>query len=119
MRARWGKVAKASNDKGPFKLVRVESYGQEQVCEVAEVYGMQGSPPEGSRMLLIPLEGDEGKVVGIPMVPSAERFDAQKEGEQTMQHYKTKNRVTHRNNGNTIIKTKGVLYINSDEGEDA
>lgn len=108
---RWGEVVKPSNDKGPYKLVRVQSDGHEVTAIVLEPYGVQGSPLKGGQALMIPIDGDEGKMVAIIMPPPAKRTDEQKEGEVSYPNHDTGNFIKHDADGNTTIQTKGGAII--------
>lgn len=108
---RWGEVVGASNDKGPYKLVRVQSDGQEVTAIVLEPYGVQGSPMKKGQAILIPIDGDEGKMVAIIMPPPAKRTDGQKEGEVSYPNHDTGNTIKHDVDGNTTITTPSGTIV--------
>lgn len=108
---RWGEVVAASNDKGPYKLVRVQSEGHEVSAIVLEPYGIQGSPLKKGQAILIPIDGDEGKMVALVMPPPAKRTDQQKEGEVSYLNHETGNAIKHDADGNTTITTPGGCII--------
>jgi phage gp45-like len=126
--ARWGELVKVSNDKGPFKMIRVQSDGHEVSAKVIEPYGVQGSPVKDSIVLMFPLDGDEGKMVALVMPPPAKRTDQQKPGEVSYVNHDTGNAMKHDADGTTTTTTKkdhvvkagsdgrintgGILYIN-------
>lgn len=109
--ARWGEVVKASNDKGPYKLIRVQSDGHELTAIVLESYGVQGSPLNKGQCLLLPIDGDEGKMVAIVMPPPSKRTDQQKEGEVTYINHDTGNSIKHDVDGNTTIELPGGTVV--------
>lgn len=110
---RRGVVTKVSNDKGPHKLVTVKSEGQEFEVEVWETDGSESNPLEGSRCLLLPVQGDNGEMVAMIGAPPAERVDGQKPGEKTYKNHKTGNFIKHDDDGNTIISSpNGTVHIN-------
>lgn len=127
---RWGTVVGPSNDKGPHKLVRVKSDGHEATIEIIEPFGVQSNPIQGSKVLVMQLDGDEGKLVGIVMAPPARRMDKQKAGETSFASPHTANYMKHDADGNTKVvttaelkekvgadkrtNTEGIYYINCD-----
>ena len=130
MANRWATVVGPSNDKGPHRLLRVKSDGHEMTAEVYDPFGMAGNPIAGSKVLLVQLDGDEGKVVAFPMAPPARRMDKMKGGETALLSPQTGNYVKHDADGNPKIvtsaemkekvgadkrtNTEGVYYINCD-----
>jgi len=106
---RWATIKKSSNDKGPYKLVEVESDGHQFVAHVLEGYGVQGSPLKDGQALIIPVDGDEGKAVAIVMPPPAKRTDEQKEGEVSYVNHDTGNVMKHDADGTTTTTTKKDL----------
>lgn len=109
---RRGVVTKVSNDKGPHKLVTVESEGNEMEVEVMEPDGSSSSPLEGSNCWLFPVQGDAGEMVAMISAPPADRVDQQKPGEKTYKNHKTGNYIKQDDNGDTIISSAGVVHIN-------
>ncbi len=113
-------VTKVSNDKGPGKLITVESEGKEMIVEVFETDGASSSPIEGSSCLLFPVQGDDGQMVAMIGAPPAVRVDGQKAGEKTYKNHATGNSIKHDADGNTtiktssdtIIKSEGIVHIN-------
>lgn len=130
MTNRWGTVVGPSNDKGPHKLARARSDGGEVTFEVIDPWGMASNPIAGSKVLLMQLDGDEGKLVGIVMAPPARRMDKQKGGETSFASPHTGNYIRHDADGNTKtvttqglvekvgadkrVTTEGIYYINCD-----
>lgn len=107
-------VTKVSNDKGPHKLVEVESEGNKMIVEVFETDGASSNPLEGSSCMLLPVQGDPGEMVAIIGAPPADRVDGQKPGEKTYKNHKTGNSIKHDADGNTTIKTTANTIIESD-----
>lgn len=107
--ARWGQIVTVSNDKGPFKLIRVQSDGHEVTAKVLEPYGVQGSPMKDGIVLMFPLDGDEGKMIAIAMPPPAKRTDEQKPGEVSYVNHDTGNAMKHDADGTTTTTTKKDL----------
>lgn len=120
---RRGTVTKVSNDKGPHKLVEVESEGNTLVVEVMEPDGASSNPLEGSNCYLFPVQGDPGEMVAMISSPQSDRVDGQKPGEKTYKNHKTGNQIKHDDGGNTIIETSadtiiksgGIVHINPPE----
>jgi phage gp45-like len=106
-------VTKVSNDKGPVKLVTVESEGKEMDVEVFETDGASSNPLEGSSCLLLPVQGDDGQIVAIIGAPPAVRVDQQKPGEKTYKNHDSGNYIKHDADGNTVIKTTADTIIGS------
>lgn len=107
---RWGVVVKASADKGPHKIVEVETDGKTIDCFVGETFGVQSSPHEGAQVLIGLADGDEGKAVIITSMPRpGDRVDGQKEGEVTIKNHDTGNAIQHDADGHTSVKTKADL----------
>lgn len=117
---RRGVVTKVSEDKGPHKLVEVESEGNTLMVEVMEPDGSSSNPLEGSNCWLFPVQGDPGEMVAMISAPPADRVDGQKPGEKTYKNHATGNQIKHGADGNTtietsadtIIKSNGVVHIN-------
>lgn len=106
---RWGEMVGESNDKGPYKLGRFQSDGQEVTAIIMESYGVQGSPLKGGQTLLIPLDGDEGKMLAFVLPPPSKRTDQQKPGEVSYPNHDTGNVMKHDVKGNTTTTTKKEL----------
>lgn len=111
MNIRWATVTKSSNDKGPYKLVDVESDGHKFTAHVIEPYGVQGSPLKDGQALIIPVDGDEGKAVALIMPPPAKRTDQQKEGEVSYPNHDTGNTIKHDKDGHTTITTPSGTVV--------
>lgn len=116
MDGRWATITKVSEDKGPYKLVTVEAEGHEIDVIILEGYGVQGSPIKDGQVYILPTNRDNGQAVGVMMPPPAKRRDGQKEGEASYINHATGNRMKHDANGNTLIDTAGICYINCDPG---
>lgn len=108
---RWAEVIKPSNDRGPYKMVEVESDGHTFIAHVIEPYGVQSSPLKGGQALIIPVDDDEGKAVALILPPPAKRTDQQKEGEASFVSHKTGNALKHDDDGHTTITTPGGCII--------
>lgn len=107
---RWAEVTKASDDKGPHKIVEVECDGKKMDVMVGETFGVQASPHVGSQVLVAIADGDEGKGVIISSMPRPkDRQDQQKPGEVSVMNHDTGNRIHHDEAGNTNLKTKAAL----------
>jgi hypothetical protein len=135
MPARFGVVLGPSNDKGPFKLIRVRSEMREFTAIVDDPYGLVGNPVKGT---LVRLDGglDGGMETAKPIDLSKKRFDGLKAGEalfgntETKTHVKLKENGDHdtvvkgakttradanvetRSGGDTIIRSDGIVHIN-------
>lgn len=107
-------VTKVSDDKGPVKLVTVESEGKEMTVEVFETDGASSNPLEGSSCILFPVQGDAGQMVAMIGAPPADRVDGQKAGEKTYKNHASGNFIQHDEAGNTKIKTTADTIIESD-----
>jgi len=77
---RWGVVVKPSNDKGPFKLIRVKSEMREFTAMIHDPYGLAGNPAAGTLVKLSSM-GDGGMESAAPVDLSKKRFDGLKGGE--------------------------------------
>lgn len=107
---RWAEVKKASADKGPHKLVEVETDGKRMDVYVGETFGVQASPHVGSMVLIALPDGDEGKGVIISSMPRPkDRVDQQKEGEVTFKNHDTGNSTQFDKDGNTKSTAKKDL----------
>jgi hypothetical protein len=126
---REGFVVGESNDKGPFKLIRVVADGKEMDAEVIDIAGFEGSPLKHSRVLLLMADDDDGKAFAIPYGPKvADRTDQQKPGEFTLKNHKRQQKMVFKDDGsieteakkdhktkvtnNMTVTTGGVVYIN-------
>lgn len=107
---RWGVVRSASQDKGPHKIVEVESDGKIMEVFVGETFGVQSNPHVGAQVLIGLPDGDEGKAVIISSMPRpSDRVDGQKEGEVTIKNHDTGNSLQHDKDGHTKMTTKSDL----------
>lgn len=113
MPIRFGEIIEVSNDKGPYKLVKVKSDGKEFDAHVWELQGVAGNPVKGSIGMIFTMDDDEGKSFIVPMVPPAKRWDQQKEGELTYGNVLTGAYVKHHENGDTTIKAPGTVTIDA------
>lgn len=125
---RWGEVIEESNDKGPYKIVRVQSEGHEFEAIIVEAYGMQASPVKGGQIFILPFNADNGQAMAMVLPPPAKRVDEQKPGEVSIKQHKSGNRRYMDNDGDTqeatkrdfsiktkrhhTIDTEGICYIN-------
>lgn len=107
---RWARVTKASADKGPHKLVEIETDSKTMDVYVGEVFGVQSSPHVGAMVLVALPDGDEGKGVIIASMPRPkDRKDGQKEGEVSLVNVDTGNTLQHDADGHTNQTTKADL----------
>lgn len=125
---RWAQLTEVSNDKGPYKLVRVQSEGHEFDAIVLEPTGVQASPLKDSQLMILSMNDDTGQAIVMALPPPAKRVDEQKEGEVSYKNHVTENAMKHDAEGNTTITTKkdhviktasntrintgGICYIN-------
>lgn len=109
---RWGKLARVSNDKGPYKLATFSVDGVDREAHIFDVSGIQTNPQKDSLAFLICPDGDEGRAIAFVLPPPEKRIDGQKEGESTFANHVTGNTVQHQANGDTVVKTKGVFHVN-------
>ena len=108
---RWGQITEVSNDKGPYKLARVQSEGHEMEVLIVEPTGVQANPLKDSQIYIFPTNADNGQVIGIALPPPAKRVDQQKEGEVTYSNLLTENAIKHDADGNTTITTPSGAVI--------
>lgn len=114
----WAEVVKASNDKGPYKLVRVKSDDHEFTATVIEPTGFHGSPMKGGKVLVALPDGDMGKATVIGGIAPKDRVDGQKEAELTLMNHKSAVSVKFGDDGkitltgNVVIN--GPVEINGD-----
>ncbi|MFP3921669.1 MAG: hypothetical protein ACLFPA_12270 [Dichotomicrobium sp.] len=108
---RFGEVLEASNDKGPHKLVKIQSDGKEMIAEIWEPYGVQGSPPRQSTGLVLIPDGDEGKAVFIPKPPPKDRVDGQAEGEVTYKNHVAGQALKMDKDGNVTLELSGTFTV--------
>lgn len=134
---RIGVVMEESNDKGPFKIVKVMADGKPMDLTVLDITGSEGSPLKDSPVLILTADGDDGRAYGIIAgPPTKDRTDAQKPGEVTYKNHKRgqsvmlsddgsikadakKNHeiaaatdIKSHSGGDTMIKSDGKVYIN-------
>jgi phage gp45-like len=108
---RFGVIEEESKDAGPHKLVRVKADGKMMDLKIWEPYGVQGSPPKGSEVLIFAPDGDDGKAVGIAMPPASQRVDGQKPGELTYINHVAGQKVKMSANGNVDVECSGTYTI--------
>lgn len=104
---RWGNLVKVTNDKGPYKLAKFKADNHEVVGQIVDSYGIQGSPPEGSQALLIPVDDDEGKFVAIVMPPPKSRETGLKAGEVKLKNHTAGQSIFMDETGNTTVDMSG------------
>lgn len=115
---RWGEITEISNDKGPYKLVKVQSEGHTMTAIVVEPYGVQASPLKGGQVFLLPFNADNGQAVALVLPPPKDRVDGQKEGEATFKNHKRGQYVKLDDDGNIVINAPGKkVIINAQEFE--
>lgn len=111
---RWGDIIKESADKGPYKLLRVQSEGHEFDAIVIESYGMQASPIEKGQVFVLPFNTDNGQAVAMVLPPPAKRVDLQKPGEVSLKNHVSGNRRYMDNDGDTRESTKRDFIAQSE-----
>lgn len=108
--ARFVRIVGPSNDKGPYKLINVDSDGHEIEAYVMESSGFSSAPMTDGIAIAFPIAGDEGKVVILPLAPAKDRYDGLAEGEAKMGNLK-KGTVIHFDDAGNIVLT-GKVIIN-------
>lgn len=125
---RWGKLARVTRDKGPYKLATASVDGVDREVHLFDVSGVQVSPQKDSLLFMICPDGDEGRAIAFALPPPAERTDGLKEGESVFTNHKDKQaikmsdgghiEVTGKGNktttmdGNITITSGGIVHIN-------
>tara|TARA_R110000824_G_scaffold95990_11_gene230353 strand:+ start:12299 stop:12664 length:366 start_codon:yes stop_codon:yes gene_type:complete len=117
---RTGELIKESNDKGPTRLVRVAYDGDEKDAQLVDFGGVVSAPIKGAQMLIIPSDGDEGKLYAIALAPPADRIDGNKPGENRVKNLKsgalieqTEGKSTNISDNDVVItSTGGTVHIN-------
>lgn len=108
----WAEVIESSNDKGPYKLVRVKSDEHEFTAKVVDSMGTFGNPMKGGQALVALPDGVMEKAVVIGGVPPAKRRDGTVGGEAGMGNFEKGTEIIFKNDG-TIVLT-GKVIINGD-----
>lgn len=112
----WGEIIEESQDSGPYKKVKMRSDGHEFPATVIEPYGLQGSAIKGGMALVIPVNGDMGQAVVIPMPPPKDRVDGHKPGEARLHNHKHGQNVLLDDSGNVLVRSpNGIVHINPPE----
>lgn len=109
---RHGEIIEVSEDKGPYKLVKVKVDGKEIIAKMQESYGIQAAPAKGSLCFIICPDGDEGRALAIIEPAPSKRTDKQKPGEVSYGNPETGSVIKHQANGDTIATSKGLFHIN-------
>lgn len=125
---RWGELVEESKDAGPYKLARAKSDGHEFTVHVMETYGIQGSAPKGSQLVIIPIDGDLGKAIAFAIPPPKDRVDGHKPGETRLKNHVAGQSLLLDKDGNIVedakgkkdetlggdynLSTGGVIYVN-------
>lgn len=112
---RWAEIIGESNDKGPFKLLRVRSEGHEFDCIVMDPYGLQSSPIKDGQAWILPFNGDNGQAIAFVLPPPAKRVDQQKPGEVSLKNHVTGNRRYMDNDGDTREATKRHFIVSAEK----
>lgn len=99
----FGEVTTVSNDKGPFKGLRVKSDDHEFPAEVLETGGYHQSPMKGSKVVVALVGGDMGKAFIIGGQAPKDRVDGQKEGMVTIKNHKRGQNVVMDDDGNITV----------------
>jgi hypothetical protein len=117
---RWGQIIEVSNDKGPYKIARVQSEGHEFDVMIVEPSGVQVNPLKESQVWIFPNNTDTGQAVGLALPPPAKRFDQQKEGEAIFANHKQGQFIRMDDDGNIHIRPlagKKVIIEGVDGGD--
>ncbi|MEQ8823849.1 MAG: hypothetical protein RIC14_05700 [Filomicrobium sp.] len=109
----WGEITEVSNDKGPYKLIKVKSHDHPFDAVVMEPYGVQASPVVGGQALVTIVDNDLGKATAQILPPPKKRVDGQSEGELTLINHKTGKSIVIDKDGNVVINAT-TLKINAD-----
>jgi phage gp45-like len=126
---RTGVVHEESNDKGPFKLVKVMADGKVMDLQVLDITGSEGSPLKDSQVLILTADGDDGRAYGIIAgPPTKDRTDKQKPGEVMYKNHKRGQSMALTDDGSVkidakknheitaandvVIKSQGKVFIN-------
>lgn len=113
--ARYVKIVGPSNDKGPYKLIEVDSDGHKINAYVLENSGFASGPMTDGIGIAIPIAGDDGKVVIIPLSPAKDRYDGLKEGEVKIGNIKKGQTIFMDDDGNIVMKSTGTIHLNPPE----
>lgn len=108
---RFGVVTEVSKDAGPHKLIKVVADGKAMDVKIWEPYGVQGSAPAKSEVLIFTPDGDDGKAVGIVMPPPKDRVDGQKTGEVTFKNHVAGQTAKFDENGNVSVECSGTIRL--------
>lgn len=111
----WGEVLKPSNDKGPYKGLRVQADEHEFNAQVIESGGYHQSPMTGSQVLVLLPDNDMGKAVIIGGQAPADRVDGQTEGMVTIKNHKNGQSISMDASGNVNINLAGTCSIKADQ----
>lgn len=111
----WAEVVKPSNDKGPFKGLRVQADGHEFNAQVLEPGGFHQSPMTGSLVLVALVDGDMGKAAVLGGQAPKDRVDGQTEGMLTIKNHKNGQYLTMDASGNVKISLGGTCSIKADK----
>jgi phage gp45-like len=117
---RTGQLIEESKDTGPHRLVRVAYDGDEKDAALIDFGGVVSAPLKGAQMLIIPADGDEGKLYAIALAPPKDRIDGNKPGENRIRQLKTGAQIeqtdgkkTNISDGDVVItSTSGTVHIN-------
>jgi len=109
---RWGVVIKASNDKGPFKLIRVKSEMREFTAMIHDPYVLVGNPAPGTLVKLSSMT-DGGMETAMPVDLSAKRFDGLKGGEALIGNTETKTHIHLNEKGEAVINSEADVIVNT------
>ena len=110
---RTGELIQESNDKGPTRLVRVAYDGDEKDAQLVDFGGVVSAPIKGAQMLIIPSDGDEGKLYAIALAPPADRVDGNKPGENRVKNLKTGALIEQNEDGTMTISSPGTITLSA------
>lgn len=118
MEGRWAQLIEVSNDKGPYKIARVQSEGHEFDVTIVEPSGVQTNPLKESQIFVFPMNSDTGQAIALALPPPAKRTDEQKEGEAWFGNHKQGQFIKMDDDGNIVIKPKagGKIIIEGVDG---
>jgi len=98
-----GFVSEESSDKGISMLTKVTADGKQHDVEIINGSGMEGAPMKGWRVLCIPLDDADGKIMGFAFPAPAQRTDGKKPGETMHKNYKHGQTIHQDDEGHTAI----------------
>ncbi len=98
-------------DGGINQISQVSYLGKAADVTITTLYGLCSSPPVGSTVLLLNVQGQEENRAGFADFPGA-RFKNLKSGEVAVGNYVTKSNVTFLENGDIQVTGKNNMIVN-------